>query len=257
MVRGEMGEKEKKLAVLFEKLFEELTQLIQANYDNVIDLFKTVPPMTRVVPVECEVDIKQDSVMPYEDAQKIVDKFDTFAVSYCYCRHHKDLLGKACETTSEKENCLTFGRSARFMIDYGFGKEISREETKRILKECEEAGLVHKFFHEKNDLERSEFAICNCCKCCCATFELYYRGAAPMQTYTSHKAITDEELCNGCGVCACMCPMEAIELACDVARINDEKCIGCGVCAYHCSSAAMALERTGIREVFVPPPRIG
>ncbi len=36
MVRGETGEKEKKLAVLFEKLFEELTQMIQANYDNVI-----------------------------------------------------------------------------------------------------------------------------------------------------------------------------------------------------------------------------
>jgi len=256
MVRGETGEKEKRLAVLFEKMFEELTQLIQANYDNVIELFKTVPPITRVVPVECEVDMKLDSVMPYEDAQKIVDKFDTFAVSHCYCRHHKDLLGKACETTNEKVNCLTFGRSARFMIDYQFGKEITREETKRILKECEEAGLVHKFFHEKNDLERSEFAICNCCKCCCGTFELYYRGAAPMQTYTSYRARTDEELCNGCEVCVDMCPMEAIELVDDVALINDEKCIGCGVCAYHCSSAAMALERTGIREVFVPPPRI-
>jgi Pyruvate/2-oxoacid:ferredoxin oxidoreductase delta subunit len=257
MVRGETGEKEKRLAVLFEELFEELTQLIQANYDNVMEAFKTVPPITRVVPVECEVDMKLDSVMPYEDASRIVDKFDTFAVSYCYCRHHKDLLGKACETTSEKVNCLTFGRSAKFMIDYGFGKEISREETKRILKECEEAGLVHKFFHEKNDLERSEFAICNCCKCCCGTFELYYRGAAPMQTYTSYRARTDEELCNGCEVCARMCPMEAIELACDVARIDEEKCIGCGVCAYHCSSAAITLERTGIREVFVPPPRIG
>jgi len=53
-----------------------------------------------------------------------------------------------------------------------------------------------------------------------------------------------------------MCPMEAIELTGDVARIDDQRCIGCGVCAYHCASEAMALERTGIREVFVAPPRI-
>ena len=256
MVRGETGEKEKKLAALFEELFEELTQMIQANYDNVVEVFKVIPPITRVVPVECEVDMKLDSVMPYEDAEKIVDKFDTFAVSHCYCRHQKDLIGKPCEVTDERVNCLTFGRSARFMIDYDFGKEISREETKRILKECEEAGLVHKFFHEKNDLERDEFAICNCCKCCCATFDLYYRGAAPMQTYTSHRAAVDGDLCNACEVCVDMCPMEAIELVEDVACIDDEKCIGCGVCAYHCASEAITLERTGIREVFVPPPRI-
>ncbi|MDD3718927.1 MAG: 4Fe-4S binding protein [Actinomycetota bacterium] len=256
MVRGETGEKEKKLAVLFEELFEELTQLIQANYDNVMEAFKTIPPITRVVPVECEVDMKLDGVMPYEDAGRIVDKFDTFAVSHCYCRHHKNLLGKACEATEEKVNCLTFGRSAKFMIDYGFGKEITAEETKRILAECEEAGLVHKFFHEKNNLERDEFAICNCCKCCCGTFELYYRGAAPMQTYTSHRAAVDAELCNACGVCVDMCPMEAVELVEDTVRIDDGKCIGCGVCAYHCASEAVALERTGIREVFVPPPRI-
>jgi len=256
MVRGETGEKEKRLAVLFEQLFEELTRMIQDNYDNVMDVMKVVPPITRVVPVECEVDVKQDSVMPYEDAMKIVDQFDTFAVSHCYCRHHKNLLGKACEVTEEKVNCLTFGRSARFMIDYDFGKEISREETKRILRECEEAGLVHKFFHEKNDLDRKEFAICNCCKCCCGTFELYYRGAAPMQTYTSHRAVSDEELCNGCEVCVDMCPMEAIELTGDVARVIDEKCIGCGVCSYHCASGAISLERTGIRDIFVPPPRM-
>ncbi len=257
MVRGETGEKEKRLAVLFERLFEELSRMIQANYDSVMDVMKVVPPITRVVPVECEVDVKQDSVMPCEDAMKIVDKFDTFAVSYCYCRHHRDLLGKPCEVTDEKVNCLTFGRSARFMIDYDFGKEITGEEAKRILKECEEAGLVHKFFHEKNDIERDEFAICNCCKCCCGTFELYYRGAAPMQTYTSYRAVADDDLCNGCEACVGMCPMEAVDLAGGVARIDAAKCIGCGVCAYHCSSEAISLGRTGIREVFVPPPRKG
>ncbi len=255
MVRGGTGEKERKLAVLFERLFEELTELIQGNYEPAMEVLKNVPPITRVVPVECEVDVKQDAVMPYEDAMKIVDKFDTFAVSHCYCRHHKDLLGKPCRVTEEKVNCLTFGRSARFMIDYGFGKEISAEEAKRILRECEQAGLVHKFFHEKNDPMRDEFAICNCCKCCCGTFDLYYRGAAPMQTYASHLAAVDAALCNGCGTCEEMCPMEAVTVVEDVARVDAGKCIGCGVCAHHCPGEAITLERTGMRSVFVPPPR--
>lgn len=256
MMRGETGEKEKRLAVLYEKLFSELTQMIQDNYDSVVGLLKTVPPITRVVPVNCDVDVRLDGVMPYEDAMRIVDKFDTFAVSYCYCRHHKELLGQPCEATSEKVNCLTFGRTARFIIDYGFGREITSEETKRILHEAEEAGLVHKFFHERDDLARDEYAICNCCKCCCATFDTYYRGMTPMSTYATHKAAADAELCDGCGVCADMCPMEAVELIDGVARVEDGRCIGCGVCAYHCASGAVILERTGIREVFVPPPRV-
>ncbi|NPV59350.1 MAG: 4Fe-4S binding protein [Actinobacteria bacterium] len=257
MVRGEKGEKEKKLAVLFERLFEDLSQMVQENYENVVEAMKVIPPITRVVPVECEVDVKGEGVMPLEDAMEIVDKFDTFAVSHCYCRHHKDLLGKPCEVTEEKVNCLTFGRSARFMIDYGFGREISREEAKRILRECEEAGLVHKFFHEKNDLERDEFAICNCCRCCCGTFELYYRGAAPMQTYTSYLAAVDGDLCNACEVCVDMCPMEALALDGDAVAVDDGKCIGCGVCAYHCPGEALSLRRTGLRQVFVPPRRLG
>ena len=87
MMKGETGEREKRLAFLYEKLFEELAQMIQANYDSVVELLKTVPPMTRVVPVECDVDVRMDSVMPCEDAMRIVDKFDVFAVSHCYCRH--------------------------------------------------------------------------------------------------------------------------------------------------------------------------
>lgn len=255
MMRGETGAKERRLAALYDRLFTELTQMIQDHYDNVVPALRAVPPITRVVPVDCEVDVRPDGVMPYEDAMRIVEKFSTFAVGHCYCRHHKELLGKPCRTTDEKENCLTFGRSARFVIDYGFGREISREEAGRILKECEEAGLVHKFFHERDDLARDEYAICNCCKCCCATFDAYYRGMAPMSTYASHRAAVDGELCNGCGECVERCPMEAVELAAGAAGVDGGRCIGCGVCAYHCPSEAISLERTGIRKVFVPPPR--
>ena len=50
--------------------------------------------------------------------------------------------------------------------------------------------------------------------------------------------------------------MEAIQLEEDIANIDEKRCIGCGVCVHHCPEEAMTLERTGNREVFVPPPRL-
>ena len=255
MMRGETGEKQKKLARLFEKLFDEVSGLVQSSYDEAVEMLKNAPPVTRVVPVAQEVDPKLDKVIPYEDVGDILNKFDVFAVANCYCRHEKELLGKPCEVTREKENCLFFGQAARFVIDYGFGREASKEEVKRILDECEKAGLVHKSFHTKQDVEKDEFAICNCCKCCCATFQLYYRGAIAAHTYASYVARTNEGICTSCEVCVETCPMEAISILGDGVCVEESKCVGCGVCAYHCPEDAIHLERTGIREIFVPPVR--
>jgi len=254
LMRGEETEKEKKLAVLFDRLFGELSELVQENYDGVVDMFKTGTPITRVVPVEAEIKQNVDNILPYESINRIVDKFDTIAVANCYCRHEKNLLGKKCEVTDHKENCLFFGQTARFVIDYKFGREISKEEAKKIVFQSEEDGLVHKSFHVKSDIEKDELAICNCCKCCCGTFENYYRGAAPTHTYTSYLAKVDENECTSCEECVEKCPMEAISID-EAARVEEDKCIGCGVCAYNCPVQAITLERTGTREVFLPPVR--
>ena len=75
-----------------------------------------------------------------------------------------------------------------------------------------------------------------------------------MQSYSSYEARVEPSDCTSCEACVDMCPMEAIGLVDDVAVINKDKCIGCGVCSYHCPASAIKLERTGIRDVFVPPP---
>jgi ferredoxin len=255
LMRGGTSEKEKKLARLFDQLFKELSNLVQDNYDLVIDLLKSVPPMTRVVPVEQEIEQTHDDVLPYEDVKMIINKFDKIAVSTCYCRHEKDLLGKPCHVTKERENCFLFGQTAEFVIKYKFGRQVSKDEAWKIMEKAKEDGLVHKAFHTKQNLDNDEFAICNCCKCCCGTFQIYYLGGAPMQSYTSYLARVESSGCTGCEVCVEMCPMEAISLVDDVAWINEKKCIGCGVCSYQCPVTAIKLERTGIRDVFVPPAR--
>ena len=56
LMRGGTGEKEKKLVKLFDKLFKEMGEGTQKNYDFMVNQFKNFPPVDRVVPVEEKVD---------------------------------------------------------------------------------------------------------------------------------------------------------------------------------------------------------
>jgi len=255
-MRGESTEKEKKLVLLFEKMFDEMVEVVQKNYDVVTKMSKDSPPITRIVPVEELIDVGQEEVVPREELSKILDEYDIFAKAHCYCRHEKDLLNDPCKVTKEKYNCLLLDKSAKYCIDHNFGEAITREDAKRVLQEAEDIGLVHKIFHVHLDPMRKIEGICSCCKCCCGPFQTYYRGMGPFHSLTSYLAKINEDDCIGCGTCVEKCPMETIELVDAIAVINEEKCIGCGVCAHHCPEEAINLERTGSRDVFVPPKRI-
>jgi ferredoxin len=53
-------------------------------------------------------------------------------------------------------------------------------------------------------------------------------------------AIVDEEECVSCGICASVCPEEAITMN-DIAVIDSLKCTGCGSCVDECPSKAISL----------------
>lgn len=259
MMRGKKGEKEKKLAHLYEGIFSEFTDLVQDNYDSFMPVFETIPPITRVVPINKTIEEDAvDNVYPLEDVMGIVDKFDTIAIAHCYCRTEKDLLDKPCSTTNERENCLLFGKTAQFAIDYKFGRKIPSETAKDILLKASEEGLVHKSFHKDQDLEKDEFAICNCCKCCCQTFGMYYRGMAPSHNYSSRLAFVNADDCVACEECIEVCPLEMITLKSDgeAAQIDEKGCIGCGVCAVKCPAEAITLKKTERRAVFTAPKKV-
>ena len=154
-MRGETTEKEKKLVVLFDKMFEDMAEIVQKNYDVVAKMSKDSPPITRIVPVEEFIKVGQEEVLPREELTKIFDEYDIFAKTHCYCRHEKDLLNDPCKVTKEKYNCLLLDKSAKYCIDHNFGEAITKEEAKRILIEAEVIGLVHKIFHVHFDTSRA------------------------------------------------------------------------------------------------------
>jgi Pyruvate/2-oxoacid:ferredoxin oxidoreductase delta subunit len=253
LMRGETGEKQKKLAQIWDKLFKEGAEMLQKNFEVAMEAYKNAPAIDRVVPVEEQIDPQEEKVIPIEEVHKIVDRYDDIGVSYCYCRHRKDLLNDPCEVDAPRHNCLSFGRTAKFAIDYDFAERITKEEALKLLREAEDLGLVHKTFHVRGNPELEELAICNCCKCCCGSLSAYHKGTGPMHTLTSYMAKINKEKCVGCGTCVEKCPMEAIELSNNVAKLNAAKCIGCGVCAHLCLEKAINLNRTGLRDVFIIP----
>ncbi len=255
LMRGETNENTKKIARLWQKFFDETVKLTQTNYDLVVKSLKDRRPIDRVVPVEQEIEVQQEKIIPLEEMSRIIEENDPIALTTCYCRHQKDLIGDPCKTTDLRKNCFGFGRAAEFLIRENFGEKISKEDALRIMKESEDAGLVHKAFHNGLDPAKEIEGICQCCKCCCGTFASHYAGAAPFLSQTSYLAKINEENCVACGTCVEKCNAEAIELE-DIAVVDEERCIGCGLCAYHCPENAIEMVRTGPRKVFVPPPKL-
>ncbi|MFW9902126.1 MAG: ATP-binding protein [Candidatus Thorarchaeota archaeon] len=270
MNKLEFNEKERKLAKLFTQLFEDLSDFIQHNYDTIAPFFKNLPPYDRTVTIldksvsneeiqisiNKEIDVPVEQIIPTQKVEEIINKFDDIAVGHCFCRHHKDLLGKPCKTTKLRENCFTFGKSARYCVEQGFARTISKEEALKILKDSERDGLVHKAFHAGSKIARDETSICNCCKCCCGTLEWWRMGVTALINSTNYLCQIDKDKCIGCGTCMEKCPVDAIQGDDNnKADCNEELCIGCGVCAHFCPENAISLLE-GMRKVFVPVPRL-
>jgi Pyruvate/2-oxoacid:ferredoxin oxidoreductase delta subunit len=264
------SEEEKALAGLFEKMLADLREQTQGSYDALLPLFKAAPAIDRtvpagrtadgrpirVIPVDKPVAAGEEFVLPSQTVAAIIAKFDDIAVGRCFCRQRRTLLGEPCRTQAPVVNCFTFGKSARHTVAQGFAKPVTRQEALSILKEAEQAGLIHKAFHPGARESAAETSICNCCKDCCDTLRLWRDGTLPLVNSTYHLAVIDGEACTGCGTCVEWCPTEAIALNDEGLALRDENaCLGCGVCARFCPETAISLKE-GLRKVLLLPPRL-
>ncbi len=253
--------KNRKLADLFGKLREDNKARMKANPEVVVSFLEKMPPIDRTIPVrenkatgkeiiiDQEIEVGEQKVLLTQTVEELIEKFNDIAVGHCFCRHHKDLLGEPCKQTDLRENCFTFGKSARYTSEQGFARMVSKEEALEILKKSEEDGLVHKAYHANFDLKKDETSICNCCNCCCG------QAGGPTVNYTNYISQVNQEICVGCGTCVEHCHTESMKLnEAGKAENTGERCIGCGVCAYFCPENAITLVENK-RKVVIPPFR--
>jgi ferredoxin len=270
MKKLDHNDKEKKIARLFHKAITELKDFIQDQYDTIAPYLTNLPPIDRTIPVfeniesrdaievvvDHEINSSMEDIVVAKNIEELINKFDDIAVAYCYCRQYKQLLGEPCKINAPLENCFTFGKSARFIAQQGFGRLISKSDALKIMREAEDHGLIHKAIHTHQDIKRDETSLCNCCPCCCETLNLWKNGINSMVNSTNYLSIILQEKCTGCGICVEKCPVDAIHLNdANIAERDETRCLGCGVCARFCPEQAISLQE-GQRKVAIPPVKI-
>lgn len=263
---GELEDTEEnsELAGLFEKLTTDLKGKLMEDYDMLITFTKDRPPVDRTIPytenitsgneiqlvVDESLDVPEEKILPVQKVEELVEKFDDIAVGHCFCRHHRDLLGDPCKQTDIRENCFTFGKSARYTSSQGFSRLVSKEEALGIINKSDKDGLVHKAYHPGFDTSRDETSLCICCNCCCGQ-----AGPTTLNVNaTNYIAQVDQDLCTGCGTCVENCHTLTMQLNDDNNAEVGDKCIGCGVCAHFCPEQAITLMEIE-RIVRFRPPR--
>lgn len=238
-MKGEVNERAKRLAKLFDDYFEVIFEgAAKVSVPQVL-------PFSRVITVEEEIKAGME-IQPYDRVSSYIDNADHISVSTCYCRHHGELLDRPCD--KPKEVCLVFGPAAKFNDERGFGRLISKEEAHRILDLSEKEGLVHC----SSNMGKYVDFICNCCICHCFILRSMERSGMPnMAATSSFIMIVNEDDCTGCGACVDRCQMGALTLEGDRVAKDGGRCIGCGLCVSVCPTEALRMEHKS--DATVPP----
>ncbi len=133
-------------------------------------------PFTRVVPIGQSIKA-EGQIQTVDDVMQIIDQTNRVAVTDCTCRTIDGRCGH------ELKVCVQVGRSAEYAIERGTGTELTKDEAKKLITRCDEAGLVHVIM---NSSTRQNF-ICNCCSDCCQTMPVFVKAGV--------KILAPEPLC--------------------------------------------------------------
>ena len=210
------------------------------------------PALGRVVPIHASIDARLE-ILGYEDMREIIREARSFALRECICRKDQALLGRPCAHTLDA--CLAFSSEANAFDYFNYaGQVISRDEALRVLDATEAEGLVHATYNVR---ERPMF-VCNCCACCCGFLRGLKEFHAPyMLARSNFVAAIDADGCSDCAACAPpRCPMDAISQENGRYDVAADRCIGCGVCAAVCPTDAIRLVRRPEADQAVPPKDI-
>jgi len=230
------------------RMDEEFARLFEEQYPAFADrVLSPSPSITKVVPVEKSIPVEVQ-VFPYEQASALMSNAKSFAVRKCICRVQKALVGEPCKYPVEV--CLTFAPIEGYFDEDPNARVVTKEEALKILREAEEAGLIH----SSNNFQKGHYLICNCCTCCCGIMRgISQLGIENSVAKSDFYATVDPEMCTGCKTCVERCQFGAPSITDGISHVDQKRCVGCGQCVMTCPSGAMTLVRKPEDQITPPP----
>lgn len=212
-------------------------------------LGRNLPIWPAIGALERSPGIKPEDILPEENWKLRIENAKSRILAPCGCRiswgHKCDLPLMTCFA------CFDRPRGEYYLNQPGrLLREVSLEESLEIVRQAENAGLVH-------------WGDCYCCACCCENLYPVKRDKRwDLMTPNRFLAVVDEEKCNGCGECVRRCPFEAVEMkAGDKAKkkssVDPERCKGCGLCIITCKPNALTYKIVRPPEYLKPKPLEG
>jgi len=227
---------DEEFAILVEQYFQES----KGGFVNLAPSVHRVVPVGEAVPFDLE-------IFPHERATELVESAKSWGVRDCICRVQQRLVGKGCD--HEVENCLMFAPVEGAFEDREINRPISKEEALQLLRDSEQAGLVHTTANHRE----KHYYICNCCTCCCGILRGVTEFDIPTAVARSDfQAVVDVEVCSACEDCQERCQFGALSIE-DVCVVDEARCVGCGLCVIECSTGALSMVRRPQGQVPEPP----
>jgi NAD-dependent dihydropyrimidine dehydrogenase PreA subunit len=181
----------------------------------------------------------QEQIIPYPVARDIILKSPPDVVVFdCPCRHSRPVH---CEPTKV---CMIIGQPVTGLVleQQPSARRLTQAEALELLEAEHARGHIHTAWFKDAMLNRF-YAICNCCKCCCAGIQAMVEFGVPVLVSSGYVARIDPELCANCGDCVEACAFHALSEADGAVTQDWERCMGCGVCEVACSTGAIKLVR--------------
>ena len=239
--------------------FRQITaQVMNDLIEGAAETIPTKTPYYRVLPVEPAIQSDSAStflkinaevpdtrqVLPLDIISEMIKGAELIALSNCYCRSAKQILGEGCE--HPLETCFYFDELAQMKLQTDYARQVTYEEALDILYECETHGLVHNVSNCEGKIQ----TLCNCCECSCGVLKAWNRGLRNTTSPSRFVVQLDVEKCNLQKLCVDACPVKALAVKEEKLLINKDACIGCGLCVPACPEGALHLE---LRE---KPPKV-
>ncbi|MFN2280626.1 MAG: 4Fe-4S dicluster domain-containing protein [Anaerolineales bacterium] len=234
-------------AAVMDDMIEGAAEAIPTKtpYYRVLPVEETVQPapQPRLIQVNEDIDIP-NQVLPLDVISEMMKSVDLIAVSNCYCRSAKQVVGDPCD--HPLETCFYFDELAQMKLQTDYARELDYQEAMEILYECEAQGLVHNVSNCEGKIQ----TLCNCCECSCAVLKAWSRGMRNTTSPSRYLIHLDPERCTLEKDCLEACPVSALQVIDEELRIDEEVCLGCGLCIPSCPQGALSLQ---IREA---PPKV-